>query len=251
MNYKNKTVVITGATSGIGKAAALAFADAGANVVVAGRRHQEGQAVAEEIRAKGAGALFVATDVTDEGSVQNLVEQAVSEFGSIDVAFNNAGVEGTTVPIADENTENFERTFGPNVLGVLLSMKHEIAQFRKQGRGGVIINTASVVGHRGMAGAGVYVASKHAVVGLTKTAALEVSAEGIRVLSISPAVIQTDMYERFTGGDQGAQDYMTTLHPIGRVGTVGEVAQALLYLAGDGASFVTGTDLAIDGGFLA
>ncbi|MEM7386542.1 MAG: glucose 1-dehydrogenase [Verrucomicrobiota bacterium] len=249
--YQNKTVVITGGTSGIGKVAATAFASEGANVVVAGRREPEGEEVVAAIEAAGGQGLFVRTDVTDESSVQALIERAVARFGKIDVAFNNAGVEGNPAPIADETGDNYDHTFNINVRGVLFSMKHEIGQYRKQGSGGVIINTASVLGHVAVPGAGVYNASKHAVLGLTKTAALEVSAEGIRVTAISPGVIQTDMYNRFTGGDAGAQEYMTSLHPIGRVGNAGEVAKTVLFLASDDASFITGSSIAVDGGWLA
>ncbi|MDF1853349.1 MAG: glucose 1-dehydrogenase [Verrucomicrobiales bacterium] len=250
-SFENKTVVITGGTSGIGRATAIAFAEAGANVVVGGRRESEGAEVVSAIEAAGARGLFVATDVVQESSIENLIQQAAGTFGSVDVAFNNAGVEGHSIPVSDETGENYDFVFDINVRGVLLSMKHEIAQFRKQESGGVVINTASVLGETAVPGASVYNASKHAVIGLTKTAALEVSAEGIRVVGISPAVIATDMYDRFTGGDEGAQQYMVSQHPIGRIGRQEEVAKTVLFLASDDASFITGSSIAIDGGWLA
>ncbi|MEM1440906.1 MAG: glucose 1-dehydrogenase [Verrucomicrobiota bacterium] len=250
-SFENKTVVITGGTSGIGRATAVAFAEAGANVVVAGRRESEGSEVVSVIETAGARGLFVRTDVSDDASIRNLIEQAATTFGSVDVAFNNAGVEGNSVPVSDETVDNFDFVFDINVRGVLLSMKHEIAQFRKQGSGGVIINTSSILGETAVPGASVYNASKHAVNGLTKTAALEVSAEGIRVVGVSPAVIATDMYDRFTGGDEGAQQYMESQHPIGRIGRQEEVAKTVLFLASDDASFITGSSIAVDGGWLA
>lgn len=250
-SFENKTVVITGGTSGIGRATAIAFGEAGANVVVAGRRESEGAEVVSAVNAAGGNGLFVQTDVTSEESIRNLIQQAANTFGTVDIAFNNAGVEGNSAPVSDETADNYDFVFDINVRGVLLSMKHEIAQFRTQGSGGVIINTSSVLGETAVPGASVYNASKHAVIGLTKTAALEVSAEGIRVVGISPAVIATDMYDRFTGGDEGAQQYMTSQHPIGRIGRQEEVAKTVLFLASEDASFITGSSIAIDGGWLA
>lgn len=249
--FENKTVLITGGTSGIGAATALAFAKEGANVVVGGRREAEGLKVVSEIEALGAKGLFVATDVTSEAAITGFVSQAVETFGSVDVAFNNAGTEGNSQPVLDESEGNYRSVFDVNVLGVLLSMKSEISQFKKQGTGGVIINTSSIAGEVGMPGASVYIASKHAVHGLTKSAAQEVAADGIRVLGISPAVIETEMFERFSGGDADTQAYMKSLHPIGRFGSVEEVANVVLFLASNDASFMTGSLIPVDGGFLA
>jgi len=248
-SFQNKVVLITGATSGIGKTSALAFAKAGAKVVISGRREAEGQAVVNEIKAAGGEATFVKADVAVEADVAALVAKTVATYGRLDVAFNNAGIE-LTGPIVDVNEADYRRTFDINVWGVLASMKHEIPVMLKQG-GGVIINTSSVAGHIGMAGASVYIASKHAVEGLTKAAAMEYAKQGIRVNAVAPAVIETDMFERFTGGNEEAANYMRSLHPIGRGGRSEEIANPVLFLASDAASFITGASLNVDGGFLA
>ena len=248
--FRDKVVLITGATSGIGKATALEFAKAGAKVVAAGRRAVEGAALAGELKALGAEALFVRTDVAVEADVQALVEKTLAAFGRLDVAFNNAGVEHLS-PVVDDTAENYRRVFDINVLGVLLSLKHEIPAMLKTG-GGAIINTSSVAGHIGMAGAGVYAPTKHAVEGLTKTAALEFAPQGIRVNAVAPGAIVTDMIQRFAGGPESdAARYIASLHPIGRMGRAEEVAAAVLFLASPEASFITGHSLAVDGGFLA
>lgn len=249
-SFQNKVVLITGATSGIGKTSALAFAKAGAKVIVSGRREAEGQAVVTEIKAAGGEATFVKADVAVEADVEALVAKTVETYGRIDVAFNNAGIE-LTGPIVDVVEADYRRTFDINVWGVITSMKHEIPVMLKQG-GGVIINTSSVAGHVGMAGASVYVASKHAVEGLTKAAALEYAKQGIRVNAVAPAAIETDMMNRFTGGgNEEALAYMRSLHPVGRLGRSEEIANAVLFLASDAASFITGTSLNVDGGLLA
>jgi NAD(P)-dependent dehydrogenase (short-subunit alcohol dehydrogenase family) len=249
-SFQNKVVLITGATSGIGKASALAFGKAGAKVVVSGRREAEGQAVVTEIKAAGGEASFVKADVAVEADVAVLVAKTVATYGRIDIAFNNAGVE-LTGPIVDATEADYRRVFDINVWGVLTSMKHEIPVMLKQGAG-VIINTSSVAGQVGMAGASIYVASKHAVEGLTKAAALEYAKQGIRVNAVAPAAIETDMMNRFTGGgNEEALNYMRSLHPVGRLGRSEEIANAVLFLASDAASFITGTSLNVDGGFLA
>jgi NAD(P)-dependent dehydrogenase (short-subunit alcohol dehydrogenase family) len=249
-SFQNKVVLITGATSGIGKVSALAFGKAGAKVVVSGRREAEGQAVVAEIKAAGGEATFVKADVAVEADVAALVAKTVATYGRIDIAFNNAGVE-LTGPIVDATEADYRRVFDINVWGVLTSMKHEIPVMLKQG-GGVIINTSSVAGHIGMAGASVYVASKHAVEGLTKAAAIEYAKQGIRVNAVAPAAIETDMVTRFTGGgSEEALNYMHSLHPVGRMGRAEEIANPVLFLASDAASFITGISLNVDGGFLA
>ena len=249
-SFQNKVVLITGATSGIGKVSALAFAKAGAKVIVSGRRETEGQGVVAEIKAAGGEATFVKADVAVEADVAALVAKAVATYGRIDIAFNNAGVE-ITGPIVDATEADYRRVFDINVWGVLTSMKHEIPVMLKQGAG-VIINTSSVAGHVGMGGASIYVASKHAVEGLTKSAAMEYAKQGIRVNAVAPAAIETDMLDRFTGGgNEDALSYMRSLHPVGRLGRSEEIANAVLFLASDAASFITGTSLNVDGGFLA
>lgn len=248
-SFQNKVVLITGATSGIGKVSALAFGKAGAKVVVSGRREAEGQAVVAEIKAADGEATFVKADVAKEADVSALVAKTVETYGRIDVAFNNAGVE-LTGPIVDVNEADYRRTFDINVWGVITSMKHEIPVMLKQG-GGVIINTSSAAGHVGMAGASVYVASKHAVEGLTKAAALEYAKQGIRINAVAPAAIETDMVTRFTGGGEEALNYMHSMHPVGRMGRSEEIANPVLFLASDAASFITGASLNVDGGFLA
>jgi NAD(P)-dependent dehydrogenase (short-subunit alcohol dehydrogenase family) len=249
-SFQNKVVLITGATSGIGKVSALAFAKAGANVIVSGRREAEGLAVVAEIKAAGGEATFVKADVAVEAEVAALVAQTVDTYGRLDVAFNNAGVE-LTGAIVDATEADYRRVFDINVWGVITSMKHEIPVMLKQGAG-VIINTSSVAGHVGMAGASIYVASKHAVEGLTKAAALEYAKQGIRVNAVAPAAIETDMLNRFTGGgSEETLTYMRSLHPVGRLGRSEEIADAVLFLASDAASFITGTSLKVDGGLLA
>lgn len=250
ISFQNKVVLITGATSGIGKVSALAFGKAGAKVIVSGRREAEGQAVVSEIKAAGGEATFVKADVAVEADVAALVAKTVATYGRIDVAFNNAGVE-LTGPIVEASEADYRRVFDINVWGVITSMKHEIAIMLKQGAG-VIINTSSAAGHVGMAGASVYVASKHAVEGLTKAAALEYAKQGIRVNAVAPAAIETDMVTRFTGGgSEEALKYMHAMHPVGRMGRSEEIANPVLFLASDAASFITGASLNVDGGYLA
>src|SRR5271170_492213 len=231
-SLKNKVALVTGGTSGIGKAAALALAKAGAKVVVAGRRDNEGQSVVDAIEKAGGEALFVKTDVSKEADVKALVEKTMAAFGHLDIAFNNAGIEGQMGLTTDAQTEeNFDSIFNINVKGVVLSMKHEAAAMLRNG-GGSIINTSSIAGQIGLAGAGLYVASKHAVNGLSKSAALEFARKGIRVNTVSPGTIQTDMITRMVGeGETEARKWWENQHPVGRFGTVDEVAAAVVWLA--------------------
>ncbi len=252
---KGKVALITGGTSGIGRATALALAKAGGHVVVMGRRAPEGEAVANEISGHGVKGVFVQGDVTNERDVEKAVAAAVGLTGSLDFAFNNAGVELGGVLTADASAEGYKKVMDINVLGVLLSMKHEIKAMLKNNGGkggGSIVNTSSVAGSIGMAGAGVYVASKHAVSGLTKSAALEVAKSGIRVNTVSPGGIDTAMLHRFTGSkNPDAMAWMNGAHPVGRIGTPDEIAMPVLFLFSDASTFVTGSDLIVDGGFTA
>ena len=250
--FQNKVVLITGATSGIGAEVALELAARKAKIVVSGRREAEGQAVVAAIEAAGGIASFFKADASSEDDVKALVAHTLKTYGSLDHAFNNAGVEGTPGLTTDQQTiENYRHTFDINVLGVLLSMKHEIPAMLKSGGGG-IVNTSSVAGRVGMAGMGVYVASKHAVEGFTKAAALEFAKQGIRVNAVAPGAIQTPMMDRFVGEARTGnpqRDWLESVHPVGRIGTVGEIAQAVIALLEN--PFITGTSLAVDGGWTA
>jgi len=243
-------VLITGALTGIGRATALAFARDGATVVVSGRREPEGQALAAELQALGGTAAFIRADVRDEAEVRALVEQTVTRFGRLDVAVNNAGTEGATGPITEQSADNYEAIFDTNVRGVLFSLKHEMRAMLAQGSG-AIVNLSSVAGQIGFAGASVYVASKHAVEGLTKSAALEGAAAGVRVNAVAPGPIQTDMMERFTGHNAEAKAGLLASVPARRAGTVDEIAQTIVFLASDKARYLTGQSVVVDGGFMA
>lgn len=244
------TVLITGALTGIGRATALAFAREGANVVVSGRREETGQQLATELRALGVKAEFLLADVSDEAQVKSLIAQTVERFGRIDVAVNNAGIEGELGPIPGQTVANYRATFDTNVLGTLLSLKHELPVMLKQGSGS-IINLSSVAGQVGMVGASVYVASKHAVEGLTKTAALEVAAQGIRVNAVAPGPVDTAMLTRFTGGSSDAKAGLLGMMPAKRAATAEEIAQTIVFLGSDKAKYLTGQSIAVDGGYTA
>ena len=249
--FDNKVALVTGATSGIGRATALAFARQGARVVVSGRRKPEGDETVALIEQAGGKATFVQADVTREPEVVALVARTLATYGRLDVAFNNAGVEGTPASIHEQTVENYHHIMDANVLGVFLSLKHEIAAMLQNG-GGAIVNNSSVAGLIGFPGVALYVASKHAVLGLTKAAALEYATQDIRVNAVSPGAIETPMFDRFTatlGADSHRQ--IEALHPMGRTGEPGEISTAVLWLCSDQASFVTGQSLAVDGGWTA
>jgi NAD(P)-dependent dehydrogenase (short-subunit alcohol dehydrogenase family) len=250
--FENKTVIITGGTSGIGKATALAFSEQGANVVIAGRRSAEGEDVVREITSAGGNALFVRTDVSREDDIIALVEKTVATFGALHIAFNNAGNEGHFGLLTTEQTvEHYRQVCDINICGVLLSMKHEIPAMLRFG-GGAIVNTSSVGGHLGFPGASTYVASKWAVIGLTKTAAMEFAKQGVRINSVSPGPVQTEMFDRAFGeGQTDIKKAIAAQTPLGRVGKPEEIASAVLWLSSPGAAFTTGQDITLDGGFSA
>lgn len=247
-SFTDKVALVTGGTSGIGKATAIALAAAGAKVVLSGRREPEGNAVVTEINAAGGTASFFKADASVESEIAALVAFTVKTYGRLDLAFNNAGVESSG-PVTDVTETDYRRVFDLNVWGVLASLKHEIPAMLAGG-GGSIVNTSSVAGHIGMAGVSVYVASKHAVEGITKSAALEFARQGIRVNAVAPAAIETEMYDRFADSSE-KREYMANLHPVGHTGNVGDIARAVLYLLDPANTFLTGTSLAVDGGFTA
>jgi NAD(P)-dependent dehydrogenase (short-subunit alcohol dehydrogenase family) len=248
--FEGKVTVVTGGTSGIGRAAAVAFAKEGARVVVAGRRAAEGEETVRLLRDQGGEGFFVATDVSLAAQVEELVERTVQKFGRLDFAFNNAGIEQEPTPFLEQNEETFDRVMDINVKGVWLSMKYEIPAMLKSG-GGAIVNTSSVAGVIAFPGIEVYAASKHAVIGLTKSAAVEFGKQGIRINALLPAAIETDMYRRFVGDNTENDAAMTAMHPIGRIGTPEEIADAAIWLCSSKSSFVIGHSLLLDGGFTA
>jgi NAD(P)-dependent dehydrogenase (short-subunit alcohol dehydrogenase family) len=247
---EGKVALVTGGTSGIGRESAVVFAKAGAKVVVAGRREVQGQETVELVRAVGDDSLFVRTDVSNASEVEGLVQKAVERFGRLDVAFNNAGIEGVYAPIVRQSEEDFDRTININLKGVWLCLKYEIRQMLKQGSGGAIVNMASVLGLVGSVGVSAYSASKHGVIGLTRTAALENATRGIRVNAVCPGFIETPMSDR-TLRVPAVHKFAVGCHPIGRLGKPTEVAEAVLWMCSDRASFMTGQLLGLDGGFLA
>jgi NAD(P)-dependent dehydrogenase (short-subunit alcohol dehydrogenase family) len=242
---KYPVVLITGALTGIGRAAALAFAKEGSRLVVSGRHEEAGQALAIELRSLGSEAEFVRADVRREGDVRDLVDQTVARFGRLDAAVNSAGTEGHPGPVTEQSADSYAATFDTNVLGTLLSMKHELRVMLAQ-RSGVIVNISSTNGHAGAAGASVYAASKHAVEGLTKSAALEVALSGVRINAVAPGPTETGMLNRFAGSAERKAGLVSTV-PLGRVAQPDEIANAILFLCSE-ASFTTGQVLPVDGG---
>jgi NAD(P)-dependent dehydrogenase (short-subunit alcohol dehydrogenase family) len=246
---RNPVVLITGALTGIGRAAAIAFAKKGAKVVVAGRRDEAGKALAMELRSFGSEAEFINADVRREDDIRALVDKTVARFGRLDVAVNNAATEGQIGPITDQTAESFAATFDTNVLGVVLSMKHEVRVMQAQGSGS-IINISSTYGHRGAAFASMYVGAKHAVEGITKSVALELAKSGIRVNAVAPGPTDTGMLNRFTGTSENKAALVKQV-PLDRLGLSEEVADGILFLGSDGAKWITGEILNVDGGMTA
>ena len=247
---QGKVGIVTGGTSGIGRETAILFAKAGARVVVAGRREAEGKETVDLIRAAGGEGLFVKTDVAKTADVEALVRKTVEKFGRLDIAFNNAGIEGKWLPIVEQSEEDWDNGLAINLKGVWLCLKYEIQQMLKQGGGGAIVNMSSLAGLVGVAGAATYCAGKHGVVGLTKAAALETARNGIRINVVCPAVIESPMEERLYA-DPVFKKFALGLHPIGRFGTATEVAEAVVWMCSERASFMTGHSMVLDGGFTA
>jgi NAD(P)-dependent dehydrogenase (short-subunit alcohol dehydrogenase family) len=244
-----QVVLITGALTGIGRATALAFAKEGARVVISGRRDEEGKKLAAEMRKLGAEAEFVRSDVRHEEDVRNLVDKTVERFGRLDVAVNSAGTEGVPGPVTEQTAESYAATFDTNVLGTLLSMKHELRVMLPQ-RSGSIVNVSSAYGSVGAAGASVYVASKHAVEGMTKSAALEVAGTGVRVNVVAPGTTDTGMLTRFTSTGENKAALVSTV-PLKRLAMPEEIAHVIAFVASANASYMTGASIPVDGGMIA
>jgi NAD(P)-dependent dehydrogenase (short-subunit alcohol dehydrogenase family) len=249
--FAGRTVLVTGATSGIGKAAALAFAAEGANVVFSGRRAELGDEIEQTIRKNGHEATFLRADIGESRDAQHLVDTTIETYGRLDCAFNNAGIDGGAFhPTAEYPEDQWDEVLRVNLKGIWLCMKFEIPHLLKQ-KNPSIVNMSSVAGLIGGAGGSAYFASKHGVIGLTKAAAIEYAAQGLRVNAVAPAVIRTPMAQRLFLDDPETARHVTALHPMGRVGEPEEVAEGVLWLCSDAASFVTGQTLAIDGGYVA
>jgi NAD(P)-dependent dehydrogenase (short-subunit alcohol dehydrogenase family) len=247
VKLNGKVALVTGGTSGIGKATAIAFSRAGAKVVLTGRREKEGAQVVAEIKKLGGDAAFVRADVAKDADVKAMIDFTVDKYGRLDVAFNNAGVEWKG-PLEKATEAEYRRIFDINVWGVLNSMRHEIPVMLRNG-GGATVNTSSGAGHIGLPEVSAYVASKHAVEGLTKSVALEFARRNIRINAVAPGVIATEMFDRFAGDELG--DQITSMIPVGRKGVTEEIAAAVLYLCSDDAKFTIGTSLVVDGGYVA
>jgi len=240
-------VLITGGLTGIGRATALAFAREGAIVMIAGRREEASTELLKQLRAFGAEAEFIKADVRKDDDVRTMIDQTVARFGRLDVAVNNAGTEGVPGPVTAQTPESYAATFDTNVLGVLLSMKHELRVMQSQGFGN-IVNVSSTMGSRGAPNASLYVASKHAVEGMTKSGALEAAAFGVRVNAIAPGPVETAMLDRFTGSTDRRKAALLAGIPLRRAGRPEELADAILFVASDKASFITGQIINVNGG---
>ena len=248
--FEGKVALVTGGGSGIGRATALKFAVEGASVVIGNRNEKAGQETVDLIEQAGGKASFYRTDVTKLENVQDLIKYTIDTYGGLHAAFNNAGVDDPQAMIPDQTEATFDLVMNVNVKGIWYSMKCEIEHMLANG-GGAIVNTSSIAGLIGFPGHAPYVASKHAVIGLTKTAALEYAQQGMRINAVCPGAIETPMLEEFTGGDSKTLEYMKSLHPIGRLGKPEEIADAVVWLCSDEASFVLGQGITIDGGFTA
>lgn len=248
--FEGKVALVTGGSFGIGRATAVAFAKRGANVVVADWIEDKENTTIKLIKNEGQDALFIKCDVSKTTDVKALIEKAIARFRTIDYAFNNAGIEGLMANTHECTEENWDKTIGVNLKGVWLCMKNEIPHMLKNNKG-VIINCASVAGLNGFVGLPAYVSTKHAVIGLTKTAALEYAKAGIRVNAVCPGVIRTAMIDRITGKDKEVEKKYTDMEPVGRMGSPEEVAEAVVWLCSEAASFVTGIAMPVDGGFSA
>jgi NAD(P)-dependent dehydrogenase (short-subunit alcohol dehydrogenase family) len=247
-----KVAIVTGGSSGIGRATAIALAKEGAKIVVAARRASEGEETVRLIKEAGSEAIFVKTDVAIENDVRSLVEKTIDSYHRLDYAFNNAGIEQIMTPLTEQTVEEFDQIMNINVRGVWLSMKYEIPAMMKNGVGvgGAIVNNSSVAGIIGFPQFAVYIASKHAVLGLTKSAALEYAKSGIRINAVAPGGVDTDMTERLTEDDKQWRETLTSMHPIGHLSNPDEIANAVVWLLSDKASFVLGHTLLVDGGIV-
>jgi NAD(P)-dependent dehydrogenase (short-subunit alcohol dehydrogenase family) len=242
-----KVAIVTGGSSGIGRATAVALAKEGVKVMIAARRAKEGEETVQLVKDAGSDGIFVKTDVANEDDVRSLVEKSIKTYGKLDYAFNNAGIEETMTPLTDQTSEVFDQVMNVNVKGVWLSMKYEIPEMIRNGRGS-IVNMSSVAGIMGFPQNPIYIASKHAVLGLTKSAALECAKSGIRINAVAPGGVETDMAKRVVGDDHQLLETLTSMHPIGRIADPEEIANAVVWLLSDKASFVLGHTLLVDGG---
>jgi A-factor type gamma-butyrolactone 1'-reductase (1S-forming) len=250
VRFEGKVALITGGTAGIGEATARRIASLGARTAFVGRDENDGLRIEKELLHDGAEAIFIKADLSKPDEVRRIVTATVNRFGRLDYAFNNAGISGAAGYIVDQTEANFDEVFSINVKGLFIAMQEEIRQMLRQGWGGSVVNMASVGGQVATPGAAAYVASKHAVIGLTKAAAVEYGPHGIRVNAISPGSIRTEMLHQVLGGDT-ALDEMATIHPIRRIGTPGDVADAVIWLFSDQSSYYTGQSLVLDGGLTA